>query len=38
MAFGDWGLIILSSQLHDTNPAVLQETVSILDEALEDKV
>jgi hypothetical protein len=38
VAFGDWGLIILCSQLHDTNQAVLLETISILDEALEDKV
>ncbi len=38
VAFGHWGIIILCSQLHDTNQAVLLKTVSILDEALEDKV
>ncbi len=38
VAFGDWGLIILCSQLHDTNQTVILEAISILDEALEDKV
>jgi hypothetical protein len=38
IAFGNWGLNLLTSQLHDTNQAVLIETVSILDEALEDRV
>jgi hypothetical protein len=38
VAFGHWGLIILWSQLHDTNQTVLLEATSILDEALEDKV
>jgi hypothetical protein len=38
VAFGNWGLNILCSQLHDTNQTVLLEAATILDEALEDKV
>ena len=38
MAFGQWGLAVLCSQLDDTNQAILLEAVSVLDEALEDKV
>lgn len=38
VAFGSWGLSLLISQLHDSNQTVLIETVSILDEALEDRV
>jgi hypothetical protein len=38
VSFGHWGLILLCSQLHDTNQTVILETVSVLDEALEDKV
>ena len=38
MAFGQWGLTFLSTQLLDTNHIVVTEAVSILDEALEDKV
>ncbi|CAF4998452.1 unnamed protein product, partial [Rotaria magnacalcarata] len=37
-AFGSWGLSLLITQLHDTNQQVLIETVSVLDEALEDRV
>lgn len=38
IAFGHWGLTVVCSQLNDTNQSVLLEAVSILDEALEDKV
>jgi hypothetical protein len=38
VAFGSWGLYLLTSQLHDTNQLVTIETASILDEALEDRV
>lgn len=38
VAFGNWGLHLLTSQLHDTNQLVLIETAAILDEALEDRV
>lgn len=38
MAFGLWGLAVVCSQLNDTNQTVLFEAVSVLDEALEDKV
>jgi hypothetical protein len=38
VAFGSWGLQLLTSQLHDINQVVLIETASILDEALEDRV
>lgn len=38
VAFGQWGLNLLTSQLNDTDQSVVLETVSILDEALEDKV
>jgi hypothetical protein len=38
VSFGGWGLNLLISQLHDMNQAVLLETGSILDEALEDRV
>jgi hypothetical protein len=38
VAFGPWGLNLLCSQLHDTDQVVILETISILDEALEDKV
>ncbi|CAF3889115.1 unnamed protein product [Rotaria magnacalcarata] len=37
VAFGSWGLSLLITQLHDTNQQVLIETVSVLDEALEDR-
>ncbi|CAF3712397.1 unnamed protein product [Adineta steineri] len=37
VAFGTWGVDLLCSQLHDTNQTVVLETVSIIDEALEDK-
>ena len=38
VAFGSWGLSLLTSQLYDSNQAVLLEATSILDEALEDRV
>jgi hypothetical protein len=38
VAFGHWGMSLLCSQLHDTDQTVILETVSVLDEALEDKV
>ncbi|CAF1397648.1 unnamed protein product [Adineta ricciae] len=37
VAFGQWGLNLLTSQLNDTDQSVVLETVSVLDEALEDK-
>jgi hypothetical protein len=38
VAFGSWGLNLITLQLHDTNQLVLLETVSVLDEVLEDRV
>jgi hypothetical protein len=38
VAFGSWGLSLVTSQLHDTNQLVLLETATVLDEALEDRV
>ncbi|CAF3559369.1 unnamed protein product [Rotaria sordida] len=37
VAFGHWGLNLLSDQLYDQNENIILETISILDEALEDK-
>ncbi|CAF3250618.1 unnamed protein product [Rotaria socialis] len=37
VAFGSWGLSLLITQLHDTDQQILIETVSVLDEALEDR-
>ncbi|UJR13273.1 hypothetical protein I4U23_000293 [Adineta vaga] len=37
VAFGQWGLNLLISQLHDSDQSIVIETVSVLDEALEDK-
>jgi len=38
VAFGSWGLYLLTSQLYDTNQLVVIESAVILDEALEDRV
>ena len=37
IAFGHWGLSLVTSQLHDSNQLVLIEAISVLDEALEDR-
>lgn len=36
--FGQWGLSLLTSQLQDSNQAVVIETAAVMDEALEDRV
>ena len=38
VAFSNWGLTLVVSQLHDTNQLVMIESALILDEALEDRV
>lgn len=38
VAFGGWGLSLVTSQLYDSNQAVILEATSLLDEALEDRV
>jgi hypothetical protein len=38
MASGHWALDLLIDQLFDSHESIVQETVAIIDEALEDKV